>query len=217
MEKVIAKHKSYWSQKSFLYSALVSFMLFAISLVINYFAGIYVNKVASNVVADVVLSNLPVINTNGIFIEGFLIFVALLVSLMIHEPKRIPFILKSIAFFIVIRSAFITLTHIGPFPGRSLAEEPMAIKVFTSGADLFFSAHTGLTFLLALIFWEQYYLRSIFLIFSIIAGVSVLLSHMHYSIDVAAAFFITHSIFMIAKRLFKEDHDLFHKGLVGEE
>lgn len=217
MKKIIANHKSYWSQKSFVYSALIGFVLFVVSLVVNYFAGIYATEVASNVVTDIILSNVPVMNVNAIFIEGFLVFVAFIALLAIREPKRLPFVLKCAASFIIIRSAFITLTHIGPFPQTFLEDEPAMLKAFTSGADLFFSAHTGLPFLFALMFWEQYYLRSVFLIFSFVAGASVLLGHLHYSIDVAAAFFITHSIFMIAKRVYKKDFELFNRGLIEAE
>ncbi len=37
--------------------------------------------------------------------------------------------------------------------------------------------------------------------------------HLHYSIDVAAAFFITYSIYHIAIRWFKKDKEIFETGL----
>jgi hypothetical protein len=40
-------------------------------------------------------------------------------------------------------------------------------------------------------------------------GVIVLLSHLHYSIDVFAAFFITYSIYHIALKLFDRDYEFF--------
>lgn len=212
-KNIIAKHKAHWTQKSFLYSVAIGVILFAGSLLINYLANIYAVKMASNSVTDLILGALPKINTNFIFVEGFSLFSLFVIFLVIREPKTIPFILKSVALFILIRSTFMVLTHTGPLADRTLIGGNMIERAFTSGADLFFSAHTGLPFLFALVFWKKYYLKIIFLVFSIIAGAGVLLSHMHYSIDVAAAFFITHSIFMIAKRLFNKDFELFDKGL----
>lgn len=65
--------------------------------------------------------------------------------------------------------------------------------------DLFFSAHTGLPFLLALEFWDNKILRYIFLLSSLGGATLVFLGHIHYSIDVLAAFFITYSVFQITK------------------
>jgi membrane-associated phospholipid phosphatase len=78
------------------------------------------------------------------------------------------------------------------------------------GGDLFFSGHTGMPFLLALIFWEDKWTRFLFLGFSIMFGIVVLLAHLHYSIDVLSAFFITYTIFHLALYIFKKDRDMFH-------
>jgi len=48
---------------------------------------------------------------------------------------------------------------------------------------------------------------------AIFFGVVVLLGHIHYSIDVFSAFFITYSIFHMAKYLFKNEFKLFHEKL----
>lgn len=212
VKNIIAKHRVYWMQKHFLYSTIVGIIFFATSLLSNYMANIYAVRMASNSVTDLILGILPKVNTNFIFVEGFALFVLLIILSMIHEPKTIPFILKSVALFILVRSIFMVLTHTGPLPDRTLISESMIERALTSGADLFFSAHTGLPFLLALIFWEKFYARIIFLFFSFVAGASVLFAHLHYSIDVAGAFFITHSIFMIAQRLFNKDYKLFSQG-----
>lgn len=207
MRHVIHRHKAIWKDKVFSVSALYSFLFLALSLVINYAAGTYATKSASNAVSDLFLDNLPTLDVSIIFIDGFILFVIFVAALIIHQPKKIPFVLKSMALFIVIRAMFMTLTHIAPMPDQIPLEAGDVVNKFTFGADLFFSAHTGLPYLMALIFWPNKQLRIIFLAISVIFGVSVLLGHLHYSIDVFAAYFITYSIFKIAQRTFRSDYN----------
>ncbi len=84
---------------------------------------------------------------------------------------------------------------------------------FAFGGDLFFSGHTGLPFLMALVFWKKPILRYFFIASAIGFGAVVLLTHLHYSIDVLSAFFITYTIFHIAEFLFRKDRKLFYSGL----
>lgn len=78
----------------------------------------------------------------------------------------------------------------------------------TSSNDLFFSGHTGLPFLFALIFWKYKIPRYVFTVSSGIAGVAVLLSHVHYTIDVLGAYFITYTIYVISKKIFKKEYNM---------
>ncbi len=176
----------------------------------------YATEKASNFVQDIILSNTPVFDVDIIFAYGPIFLWAIITALGLYEPKRIPFILKSIALFLVIRSIFITLTHIGPFPDHILLDRGTDwISKFTSGADLFFSAHTGEPYLMALIFWDQKYLRLILIGISILFGIVVLLGHLHYSIDVASAYFITFSIYRLAEIFFAKDKEYFHEKMVS--
>ncbi len=61
---------------------------------------------------------------------------------------------------------------------------------------------------MALIFWNDKFWRRIFLVLSFVFAASVLLSHVHYSIDVFAAPFITYGIFKIAAKFFPRDYSL---------
>jgi hypothetical protein len=126
-----------------------------------------------------------------------------------------PFAMKSLALFAIIRSVFVSLTHISPFPTSVLISPDFFGHTFFDGIfngyDLFFSGHTGVPFLLALMFWNNEKWRSIFLGFSVVFAIVVLLGHLHYSIDVLSAYFITFGIFNISKYLFKQDWELFSK------
>ncbi len=207
MEGIIGKHRVHWSQKTFLVSVLVGFLLLIASLIINYNAGVYATEHAGPAVTDIVLDNVPAMNVDFIFLDGAIIFISFLALLLFFYPKYIPFVLKSTAIFFIIRSISISLTHIGPSPDQSPLIINSINKFFVFGGDLFFSGHTGLPFLMALIFWDKKKLRYIFILASLIAGVSVLLGHLHYSIDVFAAFFMTYGIFRISEYVFKNDYN----------
>ena len=190
-------------------SVAFSFLLLAISVVVNFLAGVYVTERVSSSVTDIVLSNIPVYDVDGIFVYGPLVLTIFIIWLCVSEPKRIPFICKSLALFIVIRAGFVSLTHIAPFPTRIGIRSSDIISFFTSGNDLFFSGHTGIPFLMALIFWNDKFWRYFFIILSVFFGIIVLMGHLHYSIDVASAFFITYAIFHLSKDTFRKDFRLF--------
>ncbi|MFH0819066.1 MAG: phosphatase PAP2-related protein [Patescibacteria group bacterium] len=212
MKRLITKHKLLWDDRSFLLSVIMSLIFFAISFFINYGAVLYSTARAGNATTDILLQNLPVVNLDLIFSEGVLFFIIFVTILLLAEPATIPFTLKSVALFICVRSIFVSMTHLAPYPDHIIPDLDH-LKYITSGADLFFSGHTGLPFLLALLFWKNKYLKIIFLTSSILAAITVILGHLHYSIDVFSAFFITYGIYHIAQKAFKNDFNVFTRGL----
>ncbi len=196
--------------KQFRQSLFLSFALLLLSFFINFHAGTYATESASNYVTDIILSNIRVYQVDDIFTYGSIIFWIFVGLLTLVKPARIPFILKQIAVFVLVRSVFISLTHLGPFPTQIFIDPNNIVSKFTFGADMFFSGHTGLPFLMALIFWYDLRLRILFIGTAIMFGTVVLMGHLHYSIDVLAAFFITYAIYDIACQLFPKDKKLFH-------
>jgi hypothetical protein len=212
MSDWILRTKNHFKNKEFLFSFFTAVLLFFIGFGANFAAGTYATRIASNSVTDIILSNTRVYDVDFLFTYGILIVWIPIVFLCFSQPKRIPFTLKSIALFLLIRSIFVCLTHIGPFPTHiGIAGSFNSIMNFTG--DLFFSGHTGLPFLMALIFWQNKNLRYFFIACSIFFGAVVLLGHVHYSIDVFGAFFMTYTIFHIAEILFKKDRSLFFSGI----
>lgn len=188
-------------------------VLFIASLFINFYAGLYATERASNSVTDVVLSNIRFYDVDGIFIYGTAALFLFILFLCVRRPERFPFMFKSVALFIMIRAIFISLTHLGPFPTHAIIDPLSIINKFSFGADLFFSGHTGLPFLIALIFWNKPFLRAIFISISVFFGIVVLLGHLHYSIDVLSAFFITYTIYHMCLVFFREERNMFMKGV----
>ncbi len=205
---MFARNKSYLKNKEFLWASFWAVLLLTASLVVNFYAGYYATIRQSSPVTDIILSNIRVFDLDAVFVYGTIVFFIFLGFLCAVDLKWIPFLIKSLALFILIRSIFVALTHIGPFPDQ-IAISSRIFNKFTFEGDLFFSAHAGLPFLMALMFWRNIRLRVVFLLWSLFFSVVVLLAHMHYTIDVLSAFFITYAIYKIAIFLFKNDYKIF--------
>lgn len=212
MDKIKANYKNL--DRAFAKSFLVAIALFAISLALNYFASAYATSRAGAPVGDIILDNLPVFRLDEIFAYGPILFWLVIAFFVIREPKTFPFTLKAIALFVVIRSVFVTLTHLGVAIDAIQAQAPLNfIERLSYGGDLFFSGHTGMPFLMALVFWQNKGMRVFCVISAVFFGAVVLLVHRHYSIDVLAAFFITYTIYHLAETFFKKDYKLFHSKM----
>ncbi|MDO8521679.1 MAG: phosphatase PAP2-related protein [bacterium] len=210
MKELLRRYKFHWSEERYRFSAPLAIFAFFLSIAANFYATLYATEEASNPVTDIILSNVRVFDVDALFVYGTLILIVFVVLLCLSHPKRLPLMLHSLSLFYFTRAIFVTLTHLGPFPGRVVLDIGAFTAKFLGGADLFFSAHTGVPFLLALMFWNHKKLRYIFLVWSAFFAIIVLLGHLHYSIDVLSAFFITYTIYHIALWLFPKEYALFH-------
>ncbi|HEV8666693.1 MAG TPA: phosphatase PAP2-related protein, partial [Candidatus Paceibacterota bacterium] len=192
-KEVLRRHHKHWVEDQRLLESLISMCAFAISYFIIFPYSInFANTHAGTSVPDIVLSNIPVFNVVDFFVYGMFALITFIAAICFLDPKKFPFILNSLSIFVLIRSVFVSLTHLGPFETRAASDFGPAINKAFFGADFFFSGHTGAPFLMALIFWQDKVLRYIFLTWSVFFGIIVLLGHLHYSIDVLSAFFITY-------------------------
>lgn len=213
MEELLGMHKGFWTpaRKHSLYLAIV---LFALSVVVQVALGRYSARHAlgANSVSDLFLDNLPVVNLDFVIVGGDVLLWMFGFLLLVREPKRLLFGIKAIALFNIVRAFFISLTHLGPYPIQ-FAPGPYNVgygvyHLFTFQGNYFFSGHTGFPFLFALLFWDNRILRNLFLMLTLVFGATVLLAHVHYSIDVFAAPFIVYSIVALAGKLFPGDRAL---------
>jgi len=199
--------------RAFLESLAFGVVAILLSLVSVYYSTSYATENSSNHVTDIILSNTRVYDVGTIFVYGAI--AAVIFSILVVFSLRLrsaPFILKSASFLLIVRSVFVSLTHISSYPVRAvLADTYLSsttfAQMFFTGDDLFFSGHVGLTYLMALLLWDTPKLRYIYLAISALFAVVVLLGHLHYSIDVLGAYFITYSVYVLSTRLFKTDYD----------
>jgi hypothetical protein len=207
------EHKGFWNpaRKNSMYLGVLLLILSVIiQITLGHYSAHHATGAAS--VSDIFLDNLPVIDLGFLIVGGAIVLWVFAWTLLILRPKYIIFGTKAIALFIISRAFFFSLTHIGPYP-TNISPGPGnrgygLYHLITFQGNFFYSGHTAFPFLLALIFWDNNFLRRLFIAISVFFGASVLLAHVHYSIDVFAAPFIVYGMFVITSKLFPKDHEL---------
>lgn len=204
-------YNGFWTREH-VRSLINGSILFVLAVIFQYYASAYVNRVPSNSVADLFLSILPVVNLNFLIVEGALAAIAISLIVIIAKPKYLLFTLKAAAIFIATRAVFISVTHIGIYPGQ-IGPDPTGFfdHIYTGlglEAGFFFSGHTGLPFLMALIMWDEKFWRYAYLVLSVVFGIAVLFAHVHYTMDVLAAPYMSYGIFKMSQYFFAEDYKL---------
>ncbi len=196
----------YFRQPRFILSTIIGLCFLALSTGLNYAAGSYAYQVMSNGVTDLILDQLPLYDVSLVFINGAVLMAIVALTLTVLQPKYLPFISKAVAVLYFFRAIALTLTHLGPPADvENLYLASSITERFIFGADYFFSGHTALPLIFAFTFWSNKFARYFFLVCVPVFGVTALLGHVHYSIDVFAAPFIAHSSFLISQKLFKSD------------
>jgi hypothetical protein len=208
---LLQQYQTLFNKPGFVRAVVQGAAFLAASMIAIFAAVTYATVHASNHVTDLVLSNVGPMNVRFLFIYGTFTEFFVTGAILLWRPNRLPFALKGMALFLLVRAVFVSLTHIAPSPIDPQMPAPFLNSIFY-GSDLFFSGHTGLPFLAALAFWHIPALRLFYLASTLFFGTIVLIGHYHYSIDVLAALFITHGIFQLACWLFRRDYMLFRSS-----
>ncbi len=186
---------------------LVSLFFLIVASTIYGLSGDYIaDHIANTAVSpDLILDHIGPYNLSFIFIWLFLVVIAVgLLYPLIFKPKELPYVLNMFSFFLIVRSGFVIFTHLRPPVDAVVVHFPLFLNLLNFTNDLFFSGHAGIPFLGFLMFRRHNRLISYFmLISSFVLGVVVLLMHVHYSIDVFSAYFITYGIYVIGNKFVK--------------
>jgi membrane-associated phospholipid phosphatase len=194
-----------WQHKSFRNKTFVALVLVAIILLLlpTFFA--FIEKREGMVLQDFVLERLP---ASDVSIPTFIIIwsVVLLVFYRIYQNPCI-FLVVAYGFILmcIARVLTISLLPLNPPPGLITLKDPIANIAYGGKGifitkDLFYSGHTGNMFLFFLCLQAKWD-KIIALSASFMVGILVLIQHIHYSVDVIAAFIFTYFIYLGAKKV----------------
>jgi len=180
--------------KLFLFKLALGLLLLITASILVKETGLRADSLPSNSVPDLLHSILPLIDVTALATIGFVIIQLIFWTYFIlARPRDLPKALIIYAIFLIFRSIFINLTTFGApsvrIDDRSYFEFLFSGYYFTQ--DLFPSGHTAFPFLGYLVIRNKK-LKYFMLISSFVMGASVLLLHVHYSIDVLGAYFIAY-------------------------
>ncbi len=186
---------------------IAGLILIAIILSIFPFFFQAIEKRHGYLINDWVLNYLPVHNVSG----GIFFFIWTTTVVMVVRSAQDPEIFLNFLWSYILLCLFrmITITLVALEPPLHLLPiiDPMANAFYGPKfitRDLFFSGHTGTVFLMALCLKNNYdkvyaYIASGFV------GFLLLVQHVHYTIDVIAAPFLTWLIYLAGKRVAQLD------------
>lgn len=221
MPNFFCNYKGFWppARKNSMYVGIALLMLAVLlQITVGHYSSVW--SAAASPAHDIFLDHSPVVDLDGIIVAGAITLWVAAWLLLIYEPKYLIFGTKAIALFIISRVFFMSLTHLGAYPVHaSPGPENMGFNLYhqlTFQGNFFYSGHTAFPFLLALIFWDRRILRYLFLALTVFFGATMLLAHMHYSIDVFSAPFIVYGMYVITSKLFPDDYALLPHARVRE-
>ena len=151
----------------------------------------------------------PVLNLFNPIDLTWLIFGIIYLCLIIgvfalaKKPEKLLLAFQTYTAVVVVR---IIAMYLMPFeaPEKLIVLKDPFVELFGSGEsltkDLFFSGHTTTLFMLFLVV-ESKRLKYVFLISAIVVGVTIVLQHVHYVIDVFAAPFFTYTCYALISSL----------------
>jgi hypothetical protein len=166
---------------------------------------------------DLLLGQLPYVEwvARANYWLWLLCYLPLAAGLLFTEPRRWVRYMVTGGLVSLLRGLTIALTGLGPpdparagpgLSGRGFGEAVLALvspaEVFGRGThsayltkDLFLSGHAATTFLLLLYLWHRPALRWLALLAHLLVASSVLLSRIHYSIDLVGAWAVTFAVY----------------------
>ncbi len=154
---------------------------------------------------DLLVERLPLLDLTLLLGFGFLAcHAAALAAAWRRERARLPYFFAVLGLFVAVRAVFIALCPYGALPSMVpvYAEKSLSFLRGTAffDSEQFFSGHTAAPYLYFLLFRSR--ARWAFLAASAVMALAVLFTHNHYTIDVLGAYFVTHSIHELGRRLF---------------
>jgi len=194
-----------WQERRFRNKTIIALILVAIILTLLPAFFAFIEKREGMVLQDYVLDAIPAIDVS---IPTFVIIwsTVLLVFFRIYQNPRL-FLVIAYGFILMCLARVLTISMLplNPPAGLIVLKDPIANIAYGGNGifitkDLFYSGHTGNMFLFFLCL-ERKWDKIFALTASFLVGILVMIQHIHYSIDVIAAFIFTYFIYLGAKKL----------------
>ncbi|MEP7146574.1 MAG: phosphatase PAP2 family protein [bacterium] len=164
------------------------------------------------VIDDPLLKHFSAIDLN--FLIFFAIYSSLLIGLVAFafEPEQLMMAFQTYCLIVFFRILAMYLVPLNPPEGCIDLQDPVVFLLGTGKKivkDLFFSGHTATAFMLFQVAGNKF-LKSYFLIATVVVGISVLLQKAHYTIDVLVGVIFSYASFQIIKSLHKKFYNIEH-------
>ena len=188
-----------------------SLVLIVIATYLDYHAGVYVSATEGPDIPDLILDHFGPIDLSPLFVYGYIALVCtLFISPLVFHIRTFHFVASQFSLLVMLRSVFMLFTHLQTPSDAIRADFPWICQHLSFQNDMFFSGHTAIP-LLGFFLFKHSPLRYVFLAGSLIMAFTVLAMHLHYSIDVFGAFFITYCSYRMGCALTKKIDATFHE------
>ena len=179
----------YYRSEFIISIVLLTIVLFAFANFLNF------NESRNGItLADPVLHFYKAVNLTWLTFGLIYSSIVIVLFTLVTNPGRLIFTIQCYSLLLLTRMVMMYLLPLNPPKGMILLNDPF-VQLFGTGQiltkDLFFSGHTATIFLFYLVSEKKAY-RIFFLLATILVGVSVLLQHVHYVIDVVSAPFFSY-------------------------
>jgi len=189
---------------------LLSLAFIAAATFTDYWCGVYVSSTSGVKVQDLLLDHLPPVDLGLLFVYGYAaLIVAMFLYPLVFRPRTLHVVGIQFSLLLMLRSAFMVFTHLETPAGAVSVSFPWFFQHLYFENDMFFSGHTAMPFLGFYLFRHSR-LRYVFLVGAVVMGVVVLAMHLHYSIDVLAAFFMTYCSYRMGNALLSRLDPNYH-------
>jgi hypothetical protein len=183
--------RQYWSKKRYRLKILITFVcIVPVLFLLTKFLA-FVEKRPGVMLEDPILALFSPVNLTWVI---FLVIYAGIIGAIIYllrHPAQLILALQTYGLLALVRIAAMAVVPLDPPPLMIALKDPF-VEMFGGGTtltrDLFFSGHTSTLFMLSLAMPTNKS-RIVYLLASFVVAACVILQHVHYTIDIFAAFF----------------------------
>lgn len=203
--------RSEWQSNTFRYKLILSLVVLVGTLLLSVKYLSFIESRSGVPINDLLLKYLPSYDLSGYIF--FIIYSALVLG--ISHISQVPFRLIP-AFYVytvvlIFRMASIYFIPLEAPENIILLRDPF-VEFFTGTGtvitkDLFFSGHTA-TICILYFFAKNKWLKTFFLVSGIALGTMLLIQHVHYTIDVIAAPFISYAGYRLVLKIYRKSRPI---------